>query len=688
MSVLKMQRISICALKKDRKAILEKLQSLGVLEVDIAVGGDAVGGDSVGGDGVGGDGYFRKMDTAGQKAGFERAAAAADQALDVLERYVPEKKSVFAALEGKLLIGRGQALEIEENRREILRTAKKICGLDREHAEKLAEAVRIRNSIEGLAPWMSLDVPLKDSATKRTVLFPGTMPGGTTLDSICEVIAEKAPDAAGADIRIISSEQSMVYLAVVCLKEDAAAVEDALRSAGFARPAQTWEKTPAEEREELEQQEKTCAAETAEIEEQIRELSEHRTEIKIAADYYRVRADKYEVLGELPQSERTFVISGYIPQCEAGHVESWLSERYDCAVDIEDLKEDEEPPVILKNNPFSMNMEGVVESYGLPHKGELDPTTIMSFFYVFFFGMMLSDAAYGAIVAVACTVLVRKFPRMSPGMKKSLKLFFYCGLSTLVWGILFGGYFGNIVDIVSEKFFGTAVTVPALWFIPLNDPMKLLVFSLLFGVIHLFTGLGIKGYLCLRDGKVMDFFCDVVLWFMLLMGLILMLLPSDIFASIAQTQIVFPGWLNTLAGILAAAGAIGIVLMSGRDKKNPALRIALGAYDLYNITGWLSDVLSYSRLLALGLATGVIASVINQMGSMLPDNIVGVIFFIVIFLAGHTLNLAINLLGAYVHTNRLQFVEFFGKFYEGGGRPFEPFKENTKYADVKEETIP
>ena len=155
MSVLQMQRISICALKKDRKAILEKLQGLGVLEVDIAVDGDAVGGD----------GYFRKMDTAGQRAGFERAAAAADQALDVLERYVPEKKSVFAALEGKLLIGRGQALEVEENRREILRTAKKICGLDREHAEKQAEAVRIRNSIEGLAPWMSLDVPLKDSAT-------------------------------------------------------------------------------------------------------------------------------------------------------------------------------------------------------------------------------------------------------------------------------------------------------------------------------------------------------------------------------------------------------------------------------------------------------------------------------------------------------------------------------------------
>ena len=123
------------------------------------------------------------------------------------------------------------------------------------------------------------------------------------------------------------------------------------------------------------------------------------------------------------------------------------------------------------------------------------------------------------------------------------------------------------MDIVSEKFFGHAVTVPALWFVPLNDPMKLLVYSMLFGVIHLFVGLGIKGYMCLRDGKVMDFFCDVVLWFMLLVGLILMLLPSDIFASIAQTQIVFPGPVNTLAKVLAIAGAVGIILMSGRSSK-------------------------------------------------------------------------------------------------------------------------
>ena len=672
MAVLKMQRITVCALKKDRKAILEKIQSMGVLQVDPVLEDDS---------------DFKKTDTAGQRMGFEKAAASVDQALDVLDKYVPEKKSVFAALEGKKVITAKTEAEVRERRRELLRTARQISDLDRNRSEKAGLIGKLENSIESLEPWMKLDVPVKTQSTRRTVLMPGTMPGGMTAEKIYEILAEKAPQAEGADIHIISAEQNMVYLTVLCMKEDARDVEDALRSAGFARSSQTWDEAPAQEKQELLERIEDCRKQIRQIEEQIAALAQEREQLKITADYYRVRADKYAVLGELPQSRRTFVISGYIPQCESDYVSGYLQERYDCAVDVEELREDEEAPVILKNNPFSANMEGIVESYGLPHKGEIDPTTVMSFFYIFFFGMMLSDAAYGALVALVCGILVRKFPGMSPGMKKSLKLFFYCGLSTLVWGILFGGYFGNIVDVVSEKFFGHTVTVPALWFIPLNDPMKLLVYSLLFGVIHLFVGLGIKGYLCLKDKKYMDFFCDVVLWFMLLAGLILMLLPSDIFASIAQTEIVFPPVLNRTAQILAAAGAIGIVLMSGRGNRNPALRLALGAYDLYNITGWLSDVLSYSRLLALGLATGVIASVINQMGSMLPDNIIGVVFFILIFLVGHAMNLAINLLGAYVHTNRLQFVEFFGKFYEGGGRPFNPFKENTKYTEVKEETL-
>ena len=203
--------------------------------------------------------------------------------------------------------------------------------------------------------------------------------------------------------------------------------------------------------------------------------------------------------------------------------------------------------------------------------------------------------------------------------------------------------------------------------------------------MHLFVGLGIKGYQLLKQKQVMAFIGSVLSWYLFLIGLILMLVPSDLFASISGNKITFPDPVPLIAKILAIAGALGLLLFAAYDQKNFGLRIALGAYEIYGVTGWLSDVLSYSRLLALGLATGVIASVINKMASMFGSGPVGVILFIVIFLVGHTLNMAINLLGAYVHTNRLQYVEFFGKFYDGGGEAYSPLSaDTTKYYHMEE----
>ena len=671
MAVLQMQRVSICALKKDRKSILEKLQSMGILEISQVADEDDA---------------FSRMDTMNARVSFEKKANIADQALDVLDGYAPESKSMFASLEGKKLIGSSRFQSAVADKEKIMDTAADLIQTSKVIAEKKAAILKLENQIESLTPYLSLEVPMNYSGTKKVAMFIGTMAAETQLQDVYSTLAEQLPEVEAVDIQIISSDQDAVYLAVLCMREDASKVEEVLRSAGFARPAQLSEEVPSVKTQELKESIQQLNNEIKEQEDKIKSCAEERERLRYISDYFRMRAEKYEVLGTLPQSQRTFVISGYTAKKFVPALEKAIGANYDCVMDVEEVGEEEEVPTILQNNSFSRSWEGIVESYGLPKRGEFDPTTIMSFFYVFFFGMMLSDAAYGAILAIACFVLLKKFPRMSPGMYQSIKLFMFCGISTVIWGILFGGYFGNIVDVVSAKFFGTTITPAALWFIPLNDPMKLLVYSMLFGVIHLFVGLGIKGYMCIKNRQFMDFFCDVVLWFCLVVGLILMLLPSSLFASIAQTEIVFPDVVNLMAKVLAIFGAVGIVLMSGRGTKNPGIRLALGAYDLYNITGWLSDVLSYSRLLALGLATGVIASVINQMGSMVPNNIFGIIAFTVIFIVGHALNLAINLLGAYVHTNRLQFVEFFGKFYEGGGKPFEPFCADTKYVDIKEET--
>lgn len=590
MAVLQMQRVSICALKKDRKAILEKLQTLGVMEMNQIA-------DEEG---------FEKMDTVNAKLSFEKKAQLTETALGILDIYAPQKQSMLSGLAGKELVSQDEFQKITAKKDEVIEKADALLTKSKEIAEIKANIVKIENRIESLEPWLSLDAPMNYAGTARTAMLLGTMPAGTDEAAIHEKVAAECPEIEALDVQIISEDADAVYLAVFCLKKEAEKTEEALRAGGFARPSQISNQIPAKEKENLKAEIQKLNKEIEVTEEEIKGYATSREELKVVGDYFRLRAEKYEVLGTLPQSQRTFVISGYVAEKTVPVLKKAIADRYDCVMDVEELKEEEEPPVILKNNAFSDSVEGVLESYGLPHKGEFDPTTIMSFFYVFFFGMMLSDAAYGAIIAIACFVVLKKFPRMSKSMRKSMKMFMFCGLSTLVWGVLFGGYFGDVVDVVGKTFFNKDITIKPLWFAPLNNPMKLLIYSMAFGLVHLFVGLGIKGYMLLKEGKVLDFFCDVILWYVFLAGLLLMLIPSDIFASIAQAKIVFPPFVNTLAKALAIIGALGLLLMSGRANKNPVLRIALGAYDIYNITGWLSDVLSYSRLLALGLATGVI----------------------------------------------------------------------------------
>ena len=664
MAIVQMQRINICALKKNRKAILERLQELGAMEVDIRLEDEEL---------------CEKQDVSSSRSTFERRSQTADQALHILDEYAPEKKGMLDSLAGKPLVDKESLAKAAAQQDNFMQTATKIIMLDKQVAESQAAAQKLENQAETLTPWLGLTVPVNFSGTRSTAFLIGTLPGQQDQQSVLKILADAAPEIEAVNVELISKDKDFTYLAVVCLRQDASKVEEALRTAGFAKPSSAVSKIPAQYKEELltEMKEAQSKAEAS--------YAASRQDLELISDYYQTRAEKYRILGELPQTKSTFAVSGYVPAQKAEAIVKELTDRYGAAAEAEEIAEDEEAPVLLHNNRFSESVEGVLASFGLPAKGEIDPTFFTSIFYVFLFGLMLSDAAYGLIVSLVCGIVLLKFPRIEENLRKSIQLFFWCGISTLVWGILFGGYFGDALDVISETFFGHKISIPALWFVPLNEPMRMLLYSMLFGVIHLFTGLALKGYMCIRDHKYMDFICDVVFWYMLLLGLIGILIPSSMFAGIAGKQIVFPAALNAAAKWSAILGAVGIVLFSGRSSKNPALRIALGAYDLYNITGWLSDVLSYSRLLALGLATGVIASVVNQMGSMGGKSIGGVILFIVVFVIGHTFNMAINLLGAYVHTCRLQYVEFFGKFYEGGGQPFQPFKLKTKYVDIKEE---
>jgi V/A-type H+-transporting ATPase subunit I len=613
-----------------------------------------------------------------------------DQALAVLDEYAPEKTGLLSSLEGKELVDESRFDAIAEKEDKILDLVGDILSKSKEIAECKAGVLKNAATQEAMIPWLDLDVPMDFSGSEKTDVLIGSIAQLPNTDLVYQAIAEKAPQVEAYDVDAFFVDKNQTNLAVTCLKKDAAQIEDALRTIGFARPSQAVSKVPSEYVEDLKAESKQMQTRREQLEQEIISLAQQKETIRIAADYFRASADVTDVLGEMLQSEKTFLVQGYVPEKKAAQIAKTLEDRYDLIVETADIPEEEEAPILLENNGFSRSFEGVVGAYSLPGKKEVDPTFFMSLFYFFLFGIMLSDAAYGLIIFLACLIVVKKYPRMGEGMRNSLNMFKWCGLSTLIWGILFGGYFGDALDVIATTFFGKELTtsiIPPLWFAPLNDPMKMLIYSLLFGLIHMFVGLALKIYMDAQEKKFQNIIGTVALY-ALLVGLILLLLPTELFGSLYGSMIVFPSAVNTLAKVLTIVGLIGLVLFGAADTKNPLMRIGLGFYEVYNLTGWLSDILSYSRLLALGLATGVIAQVFNSMGSMVAEGVggvFGVILFIVIFVIGHIFNLALNLLGAYVHTNRLQYVEFFGKFYEGGGVPFSPFKANTKYVDIKED---
>lgn len=675
MSMLKMQRISICALKKHRKGILEALQRKGVLEItnlDIE------------------DSVFFKEETSSQQASYLKSAATAKQAAEILCEYNEVKKSMFSAFEGRQPISKENYYMFVDDANEIMRIAYEIIGYKKQINEANADIIKYTSQIESLKPWESFDLSLRFKGTDKTSAFVGTFPEMTSEQAILAEIAEKNPEIDGVDVEIISSSKNLTCVFFVCKAKDGQALFDVIRQMGFSSPAVDSKQVPKERIKIL--QERIEELQSS-IDENLKKIIAQKGMIhamEFMEDYYTMRAEKYEKIESLSNTKHVFLLSGYITEQMGKELQSYLVSKYDAEVELTDDNSDE-VPVVLHNNPVTRPVEGVLETYSLPRRHEVDPTSIMAIFYYVFFGMMFSDAGYGIVMSLACAWALWHFKNMEDSMKRAVKMFFFCGLSTTFWGLMFGSFFGDAISVISTTFLGMSASqvpqipglVTPMWFNPINDPMRLLMIAFLFGIIHLFVGLGIQAFIHIKNKQPLSVIYDVISWYLLIGGAILALLSLDMMKDLAG--FVLPPIFLTIGGICAGVGAIIILLFSGRESKNPIKRFLKGVYGLYGATGYLSDILSYSRLLALGLATGVIAQVFNQIGSMFGSSVFAMVIFTIVFIIGHALNIGINALGAYVHTNRLQFVEFFGKFYEGGGKAFKPFKINSKHYKVKEE---
>ena len=673
MAVLPMKKISIYGLKQNRKQILELIQRKGAVEVR----SEKLPKDS---------GVFEKMDTQQARQTFDTSIRSLKSAVEVLDSCVKPSGGLLSSLNGRTAITLEDYNRAVESASLSLQIAGRINNLAKKIADEKAEIIRNEAAIESLKPWLGLDISMRTIVTSSTNVFIGTLPDDYTEEKLKAALAQALPDVKAVDCEVISHSVQMSCVFVVCHSKYGMKVESALRNMGLSYPSQPSKVSPKERTEILKGRIEESRRLISSSEEEIKSLADKRTQLLYAQDYFTMRTEKYEVLGELWQSSHIFIITGYVAEDGSESLKNELESKFDCFVEIEAVPEKETPPVILKNNKFSAPVESVIESYSLPGKGEMDPTSITSIFYYVLFGMMLSDAAYGLIMVIACGIILLKFKNLEAGMKKFMTMFFFCGISTTFWGFMFGSFFGDAIDVVATTFFGYSgpQLTPCLWFAPMEKPMQLLMFSFLLGIIHLFAGLACSAYQSIKAKHYFDAVCDVLLWYLLIGGLLMLLLSMDMFAEMTQLSFTLPSVFGTIGAVMAAVGAVGIILFGGRESKSPAKRLLKGLYALYGVSSWLSDILSYSRLLALGLATGVIAQVFNQMGSMVGGNFIGAIVFILVFLIGQTLNIGINALGAYVHCNRLQFVEFFGKFYNGGGEKFSPFSAKTKYFKLEE----
>ena len=583
-----------------------------------------------------------------------------NHAIELLDRYAPKKGKMLSAkpeLEDRVLLddtGMSGAVKVAET----------IEGYDARIKRISAEESRERSVIESLQPWLDLDMPLNTEGTERTSVLIGSLP--TRVDPAEVSAALEAVDEE-CELFCIREEKKERFVVLVCMREQLAAMQDALRPFGFtASPLSSMPGTAKECQLNAEQHLKELASEKENCTRYIVDDAVHRDELKLAADRVSVKISLAEAEDKLYGTDSVVVMEGWIPE-EREQELAEVFDRFGCAWETLTPTEEEYPqvPVKLKNNKFTNALNMVTDMYALPAYGSLDPNPLMAPFFILFYGLMMADMGYGIIMIAAALVAMKKIkPRA--GTLSFCQLLLYGGISTFIMGALTGGFFGDALEQIGRilgKPEGWDV-LPAL-FSPLKDTVYVLVGSMILGLIHLNTGMAINFYKKTKRGQLADAVWEEGALWVTLLGIILYVLKVGNVAG-------YP--------VVLILGVVMVFYGGTRGAKGFGKFTSLFG-TLYNTaTGWFGDILSYSRIMALMLAGSVIATVFNTIGAI-ANNLV---FFFVIFIIGHALNFGLNLLGCYVHDLRLQCLEFFGKFYEDGGRAFAPLDIKTKYYNVAE----
>lgn len=642
MAIVDMDKITLVGLESQKKQILKFLMKKEIVQIDDT--SNLTEDENLKG----------LLQTDGDEeavSDYEQRIVNLTHAINLLSSVSKAKKPLFAKpRQSKKL----KAVEAEE----IYSFALEVNSLQKRIIELKADESSFHTQIEIMTPWDAFTIPLDNLETKYTKMILGTIPSKVSLEEVEVKLVQTAPEST---IGLINSDKALVLSAFMVAHKDVydSALET-VKEFGFSPVTfNDAHGTPAEIIKNYTNLIAKSEKERADIETEISKRAQRLPELEALYDYFNMEKEQANILSNLVKTKTTFSFNGWVPTKDAEAIKKEITEKFDCCVYLEHGDKKEGIPILLKNSALVEPFETVTSMYSLPHSSNIDPNFMVAIFYTIFFGMMLSDAGYGIIMTLICGFVSFKY-KPEGTMGKMMKMFTICGISTTIWGFIFGSIFGGLIPFTGLLD-------------PLTDVMAIMGISIVFGIIHIFVGLGMKAYMLIRDGNFLSAIWDVVSWYLFVLGLVILISPVVVTFEVPQTVL-------TAGKFMTIAGVILLILTQGRDKEGLFAKAFGGVKSLYDITGYFGDILSYLRLMALCLSTGVISMVINLLGDMAPP-----LFAIIIGLIGHTVNLLINALGAYVHTSRLQYVEFFGKFYEGGGKAFSPFKLNSKYVIFKEE---
>ena len=638
MAIVKMDKFNLLSFDSDRESLLNTLQDFNYVHFnDLLLSPE--------------DDYLTELSESEKLAKLDESLNKVNYAIDLIEDYnkdlIEETKTKVNEMSLDEVNKKGSNFTFDL-------VYQKLRDLTGEREKLVSKRDNLKSKYEDLTPWKDVDVNL-DSLynSDRFFLETGLIPN-KFYDDLQKAMVERSMD--GSLVYKVSEKDGNAYVvatSTLALEEE---FNDLLREFAFSRVRVASDDKVGIYLESISKEIEELDSKIKEIDIKIKDFKKYLKDLYIYQAYI-INCRRKEASSEnFLKTRQMNIIEGYIPADKSNDFNEKLTEvlkdKY-----ILDLipadKDDPNVPIILENNKLIEPYESVVETYALPKYSELDPTPLIAPFYTIFTGFMIGDLGYGllGVIGILLALKLQLFPK---DKEKILKLFLRISISACVFGFLFGSVFGGIID------------VPFGWIDTTTDINELITMSIIIGGISLFFALGVKGYMAVRDGHFDVLIFDTLTWYMAVGGAIALILTK-----------------NPIAKYIMIAGMVLIVLFAGRKKKSWPVRIASGTYELYGITSWIGDFVSFLRLMALVLSGGFVAYSVNLIVEMMVGkSIGGLIGGILVFVVFQLFNMFLSYLSAYVHSLRLIYVEMFNKFYEGGGIKFREMTEDTNNINI------